>query len=117
MLTRYPEGLAGALEKLTADARPFPKTSKATAHLFIVQPFRKEGKQARQDKTSVWDTHPPIMERIKRLRSMDSMDGMYNQAMMEARLTQPGGAQQDIHSEVDNVRFCRAHQATGDSRL
>lgn len=93
MLTRYPEGLAGALEKLTVDARPFPKTSKATAHLFIVQPFRKEGKQKRQDKSSIWDTHPPILERIKRLRAMASMDGMYNQAAMEAQLNQPGGAQ------------------------
>lgn len=90
LLTRYPEGLAGALEKLTADARPFPKTSKATAHLFIVQPFRKEGKQKRQDKSSVWDTHPPIMERIKRLRAMAGQDGMFNQAMMEARLDQQG---------------------------
>ena len=88
LLTRYPEGLAGALEKLTVDARPFPKTSKATAHLFIVQPFRKEGKQKKTDKSSVFDTHPPIEERIKRLRAMASMDGMFNQAMMEAKLNQ-----------------------------
>ncbi|MDY6795908.1 MAG: M48 family metalloprotease [Actinomycetota bacterium] len=86
MLTRYPEGLAGALEKLTAEAKPFPRTSRATAHLFIVQPFRKEAKQKNPKKSRIWDTHPPIQERIKRLRGMGSMDGMYNQAQMEARL-------------------------------
>lgn len=91
LLTRYPEGLASALEKLTADARPFQRTSKATAHLFIVQPFRKEGKQKGLNKTSVFDTHPPIMERIKRLRAMAGQDGMFNQAMMEARLEQQPG--------------------------
>jgi heat shock protein HtpX len=86
MLTRYPEGLASALEKLTVDARPFPHTSKATAHLFIVQPFRKPGTQKHPERSSIWDTHPPVMERIRRLRAMASMDGMFNQAMMEARL-------------------------------
>ncbi len=86
MLTRYPEGLASALEKLTVEAKPFPHTSKATAHLFIVQPFRKEGSQRHPELSSIWDTHPPVMERIRRLRAMASMDGMFNQAMMEARL-------------------------------
>lgn len=86
MLTRYPEGLAGALEKLTLEAQPFPRTSKATAHLFIVQPFSKEAKRHSRTKTGMWDTHPPIEERIKRLRGLSGMEGMYNQAMMEARL-------------------------------
>ncbi len=85
LLTRYPEGLASALEKLTVEAKPFPHASNATAHLFIVQPFRKEGKQANPEKTSIWDTHPPIRERIRRLRAMASMDGMYTQAQMEAQ--------------------------------
>ncbi len=85
-LTRYPEGLASALNKLTVEAQPFPRTSEATAHLFIVQPFKKEGKQPRShkaSKTSLWDTHPPIEERIRRLRGMASMDGMYTQAQAE----------------------------------
>ncbi len=89
-LTRYPEGLASALNKLTAEAQPFPRASEATAHLFIVQPFRKEGKQPRShtaSKTSLFDTHPPIEERIRRLRAMSSMDGMYNQAQAEQAAT------------------------------
>lgn len=87
MLTRYPEGLASALEKLTREAKPFPRASKATAHLFIVQPFRKAGQSPRRYKTSIWDTHPPVEERIRRLRAMAGMEGMYNQAQMEARLS------------------------------
>jgi heat shock protein HtpX len=84
-LTRYPEGLASALEKLTVDAKPFQRASNATAHLFIVQPFKKEAKAQRRSKSSLFDTHPPIDERIKRLHQMSGMEGMYNQAMMEAR--------------------------------
>jgi heat shock protein HtpX len=86
MLTRYPEGLASALEKLTTDPQPLPHASQATAHLFIVAPFRKEGQQQPRHKSSLWDSHPPIEERIKRLRGMSGMEGMYNQAMMDARL-------------------------------
>lgn len=86
MLTRYPEGLAGALEKLTNEAQPFQRTSNATAHLFIVQPFRKEAKRHDRHKTSIWDTHPPIEERISRLRGMEGTEGMYNDAQMQARL-------------------------------
>jgi len=85
-LTRYPEGLASALEKLAIQNKPFPRASKATAHLFIVQPFKKEAKARHPSKSSIWDTHPPIEERIRRLRAMSGMEGMYNQAMMEARL-------------------------------
>ena len=84
-LTRYPEGLASALEKLTEDAKPFPRTSQATAHLWIVEPFKKEAQTSKAKKSSIWSTHPPIEERIKRLREMSGLEGMYNQAMMEAR--------------------------------
>lgn len=84
MLTRYPEGLASALEKLTTEARPFAHASKATAHLFIVQPFRKEGGERIHQRSSIWDTHPPIEERIRRLRAMAGMEGMYTQAQRES---------------------------------
>jgi heat shock protein HtpX len=68
LLTRYPEGLASALEKLDKDPRALRSASNATAHLFIVNPFK--GKETKQWFTSLFDTHPPIEERIKILRSM-----------------------------------------------
>ncbi len=85
-LTRYPEGLASALEKLTVEAKPFKRTSEATAHLFIVEPFKSEAKASKITRSSMWSTHPPIEDRIQRLRAMSGMEGMYNQQMMEARL-------------------------------
>ena len=63
-LTRNPEGLAKALEKIKADIPDDPKGSKTVAPLYITNPF----KRALRD--SIWSTHPPIDERIRRLRSM-----------------------------------------------
>jgi len=68
LLTRYPEGLANALEKLSKDSHSLRSASNATAHLFIVNPFK--GKNTKQLFVSLFDTHPPIEERIKALRSM-----------------------------------------------
>lgn len=68
LLTRYPEGLASALEKISSDPRPLRTASNATAHLFIANPFKDKGVQGWL--TSLFSTHPPIQERIKILRSM-----------------------------------------------
>ncbi|MFA5926156.1 MAG: zinc metalloprotease HtpX [Parcubacteria group bacterium] len=65
LLTRYPEGLARALEKISADATPMRHANRATAHLFIANPFKG------QKISSLFMTHPPIAERVKRLRGMD----------------------------------------------
>lgn len=62
ILTRYPEGLARALEKIS-HGPPLATAGKATAHLFIANPFK--GGLGR-----IFATHPPIEERIKRLRSL-----------------------------------------------
>ena len=67
-LTRYPEGLASALEKLSQDKDVMPKATNATAHLFIVNPFK--GKNFGAWFSGLFDTHPPIEERIKILRAM-----------------------------------------------
>ena len=65
LLTRYPEGLASALEKISADPQPLKEANRATAHLFIANPFR--GKKV----AKLFMTHPPVEERIKALRGMD----------------------------------------------
>lgn len=68
LLTRYPEGLAGALEKIGRDHEPLPKAHTGTAHLFISNPFK--GKESQSWFTRLFMTHPPLEERIKILRGM-----------------------------------------------
>mgnify|MGYP001616708316 CR=1 FL=1 len=69
ILTRYPEGLASALQKIGAYSQPMQTASNATAHLFIGNPF---GADHREKKESPWivrifSTHPPIQDRVKAL--------------------------------------------------
>jgi len=66
LLTRYPEGLASALEKISKSRIPLRTANNATAHLFISNPFGKTSHFL----SSLFNTHPPIEERIKILRSM-----------------------------------------------
>jgi heat shock protein HtpX len=68
LLTRYPEGLASALEKIAADPHPLKTATNATAHLFIENPFKGRGFSGTL--TNLFSTHPPIEERVKILRSM-----------------------------------------------
>jgi heat shock protein HtpX len=68
LLTRYPEGLASALEKIEVDTEPLEAANNATAHLYIANPFK--GKIQGSWFSHLFDTHPPIEERIKILRSM-----------------------------------------------
>jgi heat shock protein HtpX len=65
-LTRYPEGLASALEKISASSQDLPSANKVTAPMYIVNPLKKKGMKM-ADLTS---THPPISERIRILRSI-----------------------------------------------
>jgi heat shock protein HtpX len=66
LYTRYPEGLASALEKLAASTTQLKSANQATAPMYTVNPFRKEGRAA----TDLTSTHPPISERIRILRAM-----------------------------------------------
>jgi len=68
LLTRYPEGLASALEKIATDSAVLPRATKGTAHLYMSNPFR--GDDATSWFTKLFQTHPPIAERIKILRGM-----------------------------------------------
>jgi len=66
LYTRYPEGLASALEKLGQSTGQLKSANKATAPMYIINPFRKKGRAA----ADLSSTHPPISERIRILRSM-----------------------------------------------
>ena len=66
LYTRYPEGLASALEKLATSNTQVKSANKATAPMYIINPFKKKGMSI-SDLTS---THPPIAERIRILRAM-----------------------------------------------
>lgn len=68
LLTRYPEGLANALEKISQDQSLLKVANDSTAHLFIASPFR--GKQATNWLVKMFSTHPPIEERIRALKEM-----------------------------------------------
>jgi len=68
LLTRDPEGLASALEKISMDQNELHSAEPTTAYLYIEDPIKK--KKGMFGGSSIWQTHPPIQERIKRLRSM-----------------------------------------------
>ena len=65
LLTRHPEGLARALEKISVDQEPLEAANRATAHLYISNPFK--GKKV----SKLFMTHPPIEERVAKLRNLD----------------------------------------------
>jgi len=65
LMTRYPEGLASALQKISSDNNPMIKANSSNAHLFIASPFRGNNMVSR-----LFMTHPPVEERIKALMGM-----------------------------------------------
>jgi heat shock protein HtpX len=66
LYTRYPEGLASALEKISAAPQALKSANQATAPMYIINPLHKEGREA----TDLTSTHPPISERVRILRTM-----------------------------------------------
>lgn len=70
LMTRYPEGLASALEKIAADKEPLEAANKATAHLYIANPLKNQGDSVGWF-ANLFNTHPPVQDRIKRLREMN----------------------------------------------
>jgi len=87
-LTRYPEGLASALEKIAASSEELSTANAATAPLFIVNPLKPKGKRL-LDLTS---THPPVSERIRILRSMAGGAGYCEYQKAFSRVTGRGTA-------------------------
>jgi heat shock protein HtpX len=94
LYTRYPEGLASALEKLAASTTPVKSANQASAPMYIINPFRKKGRAA----TDLTSTHPPISERIRILRSMAGgasladYDSAYRQVHKRGRGVMPAAA-------------------------
>jgi len=80
LYTRYPEGLASALEKLGTSTGQLKSANKATAPMYIVNPFRQKGMKA----SDLSNTHPPISERIRILRAMAGASfNDYDQAYLQ----------------------------------
>ncbi len=71
-LTRYPQGLIGALEKLGACREPLEVANRATAHLYIVNPLKNAMKGDGHELNSMFATHPPLHDRIARLQALIS---------------------------------------------
>jgi heat shock protein HtpX len=66
LVTRFPEGLASALEKISQDTDPLDQATKATEHLYFVSPLEAH----KSSLNDLFSTHPPIQERIRLLRAM-----------------------------------------------
>ncbi len=66
LLTRYPEGLASALVKINNNGQPMKRTSQATSHLFISNPFGKKGSIG-STISNLFSTHPPMEKRVEAL--------------------------------------------------
>ncbi len=69
-LTRYPQGLIGALEKLGGCRQTLQGANRATAHMFIVNPLKDALKGQGHNLSSAFRTHPPLQDRIARLRAL-----------------------------------------------
>jgi heat shock protein HtpX len=86
VLTRYPEGLASALEVIAGDPTPIAAANRATAPMYIINPLRAHGGEG----SSLFSTHPPTSERIRILRSMA---GAASYTEYQRAWQQVGGAQ------------------------
>lgn len=69
-ITRQPQGLISALQKISVDIEPLEAANKATAHLYIVNPFKSGIKGAVGKFANLFNTHPPMQERIATLQKM-----------------------------------------------
>lgn len=69
-ITRQPQGLITALQKIAADHEPLEAANKATAHLYIENPFKDKSKSKVGWFSGLFNTHPPVTERLKALQKM-----------------------------------------------
>jgi heat shock protein HtpX len=105
-LTRYPEGLANALEKIASDPSPqLAVANQATAPMYIANPFKRKGSLTLSNLTS---THPPISERIRILRSMGNGASYADYAQAFGQITHKGLG---VKAASENVPLRTAQQA------
>jgi len=107
-LTRYPEGLASALEKIAGDRTPLESANKVTAPMYISLPFK--GRKA----AHLHSTHPPIEERIRILRNMSR--GASFKDYSDAYSQTVGGASVIPASAVKGAGQVELRQASAESR-
>ena len=69
-ITRNPDGLISALEKLENDQNQLKAANSATANMYIVNPFKKDTKEGKKKTSSIWSTHPSTEARIEALRNI-----------------------------------------------
>lgn len=68
--TRNPDGLISALEKLENDPNQLETANNATANMYIINPFKKNAKNAKKRSTNIWSTHPSTADRIEALKNL-----------------------------------------------
>ena len=68
--TRTPDGLISALEKLESDQNELQSANSATANMYIISPFKKNGEKGKRKSSSIWSTHPSTEDRIEALRNI-----------------------------------------------
>ena len=69
-LTRNPDGLISALQKLENDPNELEYANSATANMYIINPFKKDGEKGKKKTSSLWSTHPSTEDRIEALRNI-----------------------------------------------
>ena len=68
--TRNPDGLISALQKLENDPNELKTANSATANMYIINPFKKNGEKGKKKKSSLWSTHPSTSDRIEALKNI-----------------------------------------------
>ena len=68
--TRNPDGLISALQKLDSDPNELQSANSATANMYIVNPFKKNGEKGKNKTSNIWSTHPSTEARIEALRNI-----------------------------------------------
>ena len=68
--TRNPDGLISALQKLESDPNELQSANSATANMYIISPFKKNGEKGKKKSSSLWSTHPSTEDRIEALRNI-----------------------------------------------